>query len=200
MVFHSSLRNSHSPQVSKTTFSILVDLSNAVAWMASTCPLISKSSCLFTKPLEIVPSESIKIIITVTFIFHSFFLVSWQHLGTNLSFYFGFYCVICRDCKVYYSADYLLSLLLLKTSWCSRLAEIRCFVSISKSQRCLCIKFSRTDFGLCIYLLFIWSNLNFLHNFQWIIFPTQSCLVLYSLSANFLTLAILSILSIFPLA
>ena len=32
------------PQVSRTLLSILADLKNAVVWMVSTCPLISKSS------------------------------------------------------------------------------------------------------------------------------------------------------------
>ena len=34
-------------QVSRTLLSVLVDLNNAVAWMLSTCPLISKSSTSF---------------------------------------------------------------------------------------------------------------------------------------------------------
>ena len=45
-----------SPQVSKTRLSILVDLENDVVWIVSTCPLISKSSSPFTKPLGLVPS------------------------------------------------------------------------------------------------------------------------------------------------
>ena len=40
------------------------------------------------------------------------------------------------------------------------------------------------DSGLSIYNLFLWSNLNFLHNSKWITFPTQSCLVLYSFCVN----------------
>ena len=40
--------------------------------------------------------------------------------------------------------------------------------------------------GLYIYHLFVWSNLNFLHNSQWVTLPIQSCLVLYSLWANLL--------------
>ena len=59
-------------------------------------------------------------------------------------------------------------------------------VFISKSQRILCVSFSWTDYGLHIYHLFVWSNLNFLHNSQWTIIPTQSCLNLYSLCANLL--------------
>ena len=46
--------------------------------------------------------------------------------------------------------------------------------------------FSRTGARLCIYHLFVWSNLNFLHISQWITLLTQSCLVLYSFCANLL--------------
>ena len=43
---------------------------------------------------------------------------------------------------------------------------------------------SRQDrFWLCIYHLFVRSNLNLLHNFQWITMPTKSCLVLHSFCA-----------------
>ena len=48
------------------------------------------------------------------------------------------------------------------------------------------VSFSRTDGGLCKYHLFVWSNLIFLHNSQWITLPTLSCLVLYSFCADFL--------------
>ena len=54
-----------------------------------------------------------------------------------------------------------------------------------KSHRSLCVAFSRTGAGLCIYHMLVWSNLNFLHIFQWITLPTQSCLALYSRSANY---------------
>ena len=57
---------------------------------------------------------------------------------------------------------------------------------MSKSRRSLCVSFSRTDAGLCIYHLFERSNLNFLHISEWITLPTQSCLVLYSFCANLL--------------
>ena len=43
-----------------------------------------------------------------------------------------------------------------------------------KSHRSLCVSFSRTGAGLCIYHLLAWSNLNFLHISQWITLPTQS--------------------------
>ena len=35
----------------------------------------------------------------------------------------------------------------------------------------MCISFSRMDSGLSIHHLFVWSNLNFLQNSQWITFP-----------------------------
>ena len=66
------------------------------------------------------------------------------------------------------------------------LAGIRWSVWMLKSHRSLCVSFSRTGAGLCIYHLFVWSNWNFLHISQWITFPTQSCLALYSLCDNLL--------------
>ena len=66
------------------------------------------------------------------------------------------------------------------------LAGIRWSACMLKSHRCLCVSFSRTSAGLCIYHLFVWSNLNFLHISQWITLPTQSCLALYSFCANLL--------------
>ena len=71
------------------------------------------------------------------------------------------------------------SFLLLTITRSGRLAEIRWSVCISKSQRTLCVSFSRTDSGLYIYHFFIRSNLDFLHNSQWITFPTKSYLILY---------------------
>ena len=64
----------------------------------------------------------------------------------------------------------------------SRLTEIRWSVCISKSQRSLCLSFSRLG---CAHG-FVSSNLNFLHNSQWITLPTQLCLVLNSFYANLL--------------
>ena len=73
MVSHWSLRDSKSPQVSRTLLSILADFNNAVVWMVSTCPLISKSSNPFINPLVTVQRAPITIGINVTFMFHSFF-------------------------------------------------------------------------------------------------------------------------------
>ena len=69
MAFHWTLSDNKYPQISRTLLSILADLNNAVVWMVSTRPLISKSSSPCINPLVIVLSASI------TFMFHSFFLI-----------------------------------------------------------------------------------------------------------------------------
>ena len=69
------------------------------------------------------------------------------------------------------------------------LAEIRWSVCISKSHRSLCVSFSRTDAGFCIYHLFVGLNFNFLHYSLWITLPTQPCLVLhFSVPTSFIRL------------
>ena len=73
MVFHGSLSDSKSPQVSRTLLSILAVLSNVVVWVVSTRPLISKFSSPFNNPLVTVPSAPIIIGIIVSFIVQSFF-------------------------------------------------------------------------------------------------------------------------------
>ena len=83
---------------------------------------------------------------------------------------------------------FLFLFLLLISTWSSFLVAIKWSVCISKSQRISFILFFRMDSGLCIYHLVVWSKFNLLHNSQWNIFPTQLCLVLYSLCANLLHL------------
>ena len=73
MVFHWSLSDSKSLQVSRTLLSILVILNNAVIWIVSTRPPTSKSSRPLNNPLVIVPKAPITIGTIVTFMFHSFF-------------------------------------------------------------------------------------------------------------------------------
>ena len=73
--------------------------------------------------------------------------------------------------------------LLIITSFCL-LGGIR--GSVCRSKRILCISFTRTDSGLHLYHLSVWSNFNFLHYSQWTTFPTQSCLVFYSFCTRLL--------------
>ena len=70
-------------------------------------------------------------------------------------------------------------------------AEIWWSVCMLKSHRSLCVSFSRTGAGFCIYHLLAWLNLNFLHISQWVTLPTQLYLALYSFCANLLHLLIM---------
>ena len=158
-----SLNDSKSPQVSRTLLSILADLNNAVVWMVSTCPIIFKSFSPCTKSTDYN-------LCNCHFHVPRFFqFPSKVKVFILLFTFFQFYSVVSWDSKVHNSAGYLFLLSIIR-SGC--LAEIRWSVSMSKSQRSLCVLFSRTDVGLSIYYLFVWSNLNFLHNSQWITLPT----------------------------
>ena len=75
MVSHSSLSDRTSSQFSRTFLSILIDLDNIAVCMVTTCLLISKFSRPFNNPLGIIPSTPITTGITVTFMFHRFFLI-----------------------------------------------------------------------------------------------------------------------------
>ena len=159
MVFHWSLSDSKSPQVSRALLSIL---NNGVVWMVSTRPLISKSSNPFNNPLVTVPKAPITIDIVVTFMFHSFFQFPCKiHVLIILFTSFQFYSVVSRDSKVDNFVSSLFSLIIIRSG---RLVKIRWSVYMSKSQMSLWVSFSGTDAGLCMYNLFVWSNLNFLHN------------------------------------
>ena len=97
--------------------------------------------------------------------------------------FFQFYSVVSQDSKVDNFANSLFLLIIIRSGL---LVAIRRSVCMSNCHRSLCLSFSMTDAGLCIYHSLGWSNLNFLHISQWITLPTQSCLVLYSFSADLL--------------
>ena len=161
MIFHYSLNENKSSQVSRTLLSILADLHNALVWIVSKCPLISKLSCTFTKHLVTVPKAPITTGTTVTFIFHSFFnsLARSRYLSF-FSHSFNFTLLAARTAKstILYVPYFLW--IIIRTG---RLAEIRWSVCIW-NPRGVCISFSRTDSWLCIYHLLVWSNFNLLHN------------------------------------
>ena len=146
--------------------------------MISTRPLISKSSCPCINPLVTVSRALITINIIVTFMFHSFFnsLAKSRYLPFfSLSFSFTLWSVKSTILQILF--------LLLIIIWSGRLIEIRWSVCMSKPQRSLCVLFSKTGPGLCIYYLFVWSSFNFMHDSAEI---TQSCLVLHSFCTSFL--------------
>ena len=184
MVFHWSLSDSKSPQLSRTRLSILAVLSNAVVWIVSTRPPTSKSSRPFNNPLVTVPNAPITIGTIVTFMFHSFFnsLARSRYLSFfSLSFRFILWSAGTAKSTI---LQILFLLLIIMRS--DLLAGIRWSVCMLKSHRSLCVSFSRTGAELCIYHLFVWSNWNFLHISPWITLPTRSCLTLYSFCANLL--------------
>ena len=150
--------------------------------MVSTRVPTSKSFCPFSNPLVTVPNAPITIGIIVTSMFHSF-LQSFSNPLILLFTFFQFYSVVSRDSKVDHFASSLFLLIIIRSVF---LAEIRWSVCLSKSHRSLCVLFSRKGAELCIYHLFVWSNLNFLHISQWITLLSQSCLVLYPFCANLL--------------
>ena len=92
MVFHWSLSDSKSPQVSRTLLSILAILNNTVVWMVSTCLPTSKSSSSFSNPLVTVPNAPITIGIIVTCMFHCFF--NSLARSRYLSFFSHSFCFI----------------------------------------------------------------------------------------------------------
>ena len=165
MVFHCSLSDSKSPQVSRTLLSILVVLNNAVVWMVSTPPLTSESSSHFSNPLVTVPNAPITIGIIVICMFHSFFnsLARSRYLSFfSHSFSFVLWSAGTAKSTILQVLFFFFSFLLIIIK-SGLLAGITLSVCMLKSYRSLCVAFSRTDAGLCIYHLLVWSNLNFLH-------------------------------------
>ena len=152
--------------------------------MVSTCLLISKSSSPCTNPLVSVLRAPIITDITVTFMFHSFFN-SLARLSYLSLFLFSFSLTLWSTGTAKSTIWHIIFFLSTITrSGC--LTEIKWSFCISKIPEKFCVSFSRTDSGLWIYHLFVWSNFNFLHKSLWITLSTQSYLVLYSFCANLL--------------
>ena len=148
MIFHWSLSDSISPQVSRTLLSILAVLDYVVVWMVSTRPLFSKSSSLFNNHLVTLPKAPITSGIILTFMVLSFFnsLARSRYL-TFFSFSFNFILWPARRPK---STILLVLFFLLIIIMSGLLAEIKWSVRMSKSRRSLWVTFPRTDAVLCI--------------------------------------------------
>ena len=184
MVFHWSLSDSKSPQVSRTRLRILAVLSNAIGWILSTRPPTSKSSRSFINPLVIVPNAPITIGLIVTFMFHSFF----NSLARSIYLFFfsqSFWFILwsAGTAKSTILQVHFFLLIIIRSGL---LAGIRWSVRMFEFHWSLCMLFSRTGARLCIYHLLVWSNWNFLHISQWITLLTQSCLALYFFCSNLL--------------
>ena len=133
MVFHWSLSDSKSPQVSRT----LADLNGAIGWMVSTRPVISMSSSPFHNPSVTIPRSSITIGINVTFMFHSsFYSLSRSRYLFFFSLSFNFTLWSARTAKSPILQVLFLLLIMIK-SGC--LDEIRKSVCMTKSHISLCL-------------------------------------------------------------
>ena len=153
MVFHWSLSDSKSPQVSRTLLSILAVLNNVLVWMISTRPPTSKSSSPFSNPLVTVRNAPI---IIVTCISQSFF--NSLARSKYLSFFSHSFSFILWSAETAKSTILQVLFFLVIIIRSGLLAEIRWSVCMSKSHRSFCVLFSRTGAGLYIYHLFVWSN------------------------------------------
>ena len=151
--------------------------------MVSTRLPTSKSSSPFNNTLVTESKETITFDIIVTFMFHSFF--NSPARSRYLSFFSFSFSFILRSARTAKSTilPVLFFMVIIRSGL---LADIWWSLSMSKSHRSLCVSFSRTDTGLCIYHLFVWSYLNFLLISQWITVSTQSCQLLYFLCVNLL--------------
>ena len=134
MVFHWSLRDSKSPQVSRTLLSILAIFNNAVVWMVSTRSQTTKSSRPFNNPLVTVPKAPITIGIIVTFIFQGFFNSLARSVYSYLfSHSFSFILWSTRTAKSTILQIFFFFLLIIIRSGLK--AKIRWSLCISKSHR-----------------------------------------------------------------
>ena len=182
MAFHWRLRDSKSPQVSRTLLGILGVLNNAVVWMISTRPPIFKSSSPFNNRLVTVLNAPITNGIIVTFVCHSFF--DSQARSRYLSFFSHSFSFILWSAGTAKSTNLQVLFFLLIILMSGLLVEIRW--SVCMSHWSLCMSFSRADAGWCIYYLFVKSNFTFLHVSQWVTWPTQWSVVLNSFFAYLL--------------
>ena len=137
MVFHWSLSDSKSPQVSRTLLSIVAVLSDAVIWIVSTRPPTSKSLMPFNNSLAIVPKAPIAIGTIVTFMFHSCFFFNSLARLRYLSLFSHSFSFILWSAGTAKSTILEILLFLLIIIRSGLLAEIRWFVCMSKSHRSL---------------------------------------------------------------
>ena len=176
MTFHWSLSDSKSSQVSRTRLRILAVLSNAVIWIVSTHMQTSKSSRPFNKPLVMCQKHQSQLVQSSLSCSSASSVLS-QGWGTYPSFHILsvlFWGQPGQQSRKYCKFSFFL-LIIIRSGL---LSGLRWSVCMLKSHRSLWVPFSRTGAGLCIY------HFNFLHISQWIAFPTQSCLALYSFCAN----------------
>ena len=157
--------------------------SNAVVCIVLIFVRIPIWSNLFFNDFGTVPKAPITIGVAVTFVFHSTcnsLAKSWYFSLFSLSFISTLWSGGIPKSTiwhVFFSLSTIMRSGLLASIWWS--------VCTSKSHNNWLFSFSSTDSGLCSYHLSAWLNSSCLHNSQWIVVPTKSCLFLYSFCASF---------------
>ena len=147
MIFHWSLSDSKSPQVSRTLLSILAVLTITVVCIVSIRPPNSKFYSPFNNPLVTIQNAPITIGIIVTYMFHSFSVLN-QGRGTYPSFPI-LSVLFCGQPGQKSRQFCQISFLLI----------IKCLVFWPRfGDPSVRVLFTRTNAELCIYHLFVWSN------------------------------------------
>ena len=189
MVFHWSLSDSKSPQVSRTLLSILTDLNNDICKLDGFCLSYfqvlqflyqSFGDCIkstnykwyhrnFHVP-QFFNSRTKSRSLFFFIVYFSFTLWSVGRVKSTIRQVLLFFCFFF----------FLVGVLSLGLVVWPRLGDL----FVSQNPREICASHS----GLYKRHLLVWSNFSFLHNSKWITFPTQPCLglVLYSFCANLL--------------
>ena len=160
VVFHCSLSDTKSPQVSRTLLSIQANRNNAVVWMISILPLTSDSSSSLSAFSWTVPSAPTIIGNTVKLSFFSC-LASFKYLSLFLVLSFLLNGPLELQNPLNGEFSFLFFSFLLITTCSGLLGWSRWFVV---SQKSLCVTFFRMDSGLGIHHLVVGSNFNFLHS------------------------------------
>ena len=180
MVFHWNLRDSNSPQISRTSLSILSELNNFCLdnlylsfdfWAFLS---LDQSSGGYSKWTS---CNWYHCHLHIPLFFSSlsrFRYLSFFSLSFNFTLWFAgiiksplqqvlFFCWPSKGLVIF-----------------PRLGDL----FESQNSKDVCASDSLGRISGCAYTTFVWSKLNILHNSKWITFPTQSCLVLYSFCVN----------------
>ena len=180
MVSQWNSSDSKSPQVSRTLLSLLADLNNAVVWIVSIHPPISKSSCPGTNPLVTVPNTPITIGIIVTFMFHSFFnsLARSRYLSFfSLSFNFTLWSAGTTKSTICQVLSFFVIRPRLSGPFVSQ--NTRGVCAFHSPEQILCCAYTICSHGQTLISCTSCNS-------EWITLPTQSYLALYSFCSNLL--------------
>ena len=178
MVFHWSLSDSKFPQVSRTRLRILAVHSNGVVWIVSNRPPTSKSYRPFNNPFVNLPKAPLTI--SKNRYVHVLQLFQFSRKVEVLIPPDLFCGQPGQQSRQFCKCSFFLLIIIRY----GLLVGIRWSVCMLMSHMSLCVSFSRTGAGLCVYHLLVWSNLSLWHISQWITLPIQSCLALLFLCSD----------------